>query len=222
MAENTSSKRDKKNAKRREKQIQKGSWPITYKWVAMGTLVAYSALGSHKVALAQVPQAPASPKNTPPQTQATLPTHFFDVPPGPLEEILPAFETASGLHVVLGNVAIGKVQSPGASGDYTNEQALARLLDGTGVSYRFAGAELVRLDLASVEQSLTVNAPPIEIDQVASAEIHRCRCWIRPNPSASFRRRSWPSRTPRRCGTRCAMWPASAWRRVKAARRATI
>ncbi len=168
MAENTSSKRDKKNAKRREKQIQKGSWPITYKWVAIGTLVAYSALGSHKVALAQVPQAPASPKNTPPQTQATLPTHFFDVPPGPLEEILPAFETASGLHVVLGNVAIGKVQSPGASGDYTNEQALARLLDDTGVSYRFAGAELVRLDLASVEQSLTVNAPPIEIDQVAS------------------------------------------------------
>ena len=57
MAENTSSKRDsRKNGKKREKRIQKGSWPITYKWVAMGTLVAYTALGSHKVALAQVPQ----------------------------------------------------------------------------------------------------------------------------------------------------------------------
>jgi catecholate siderophore receptor len=169
VAENKQSKRDsKKNAKRREKQIRKGSWPITYKWMAMGTLVAYTALGSHKVALAQVPQAPASPRNTPPQTQATLPTRFFDVPPGPFEEILPAFEAASGLHVVLGNVAIGKVQSPGASGDYTNEQALARLLDGTGVSYRFAGAELVRLDLASVEQSLTVNARAVQLDQVAS------------------------------------------------------
>ena len=169
MAENTSSKRDsRKNGKKREKRIQKGSWPITYKWVAMGTLVAYTALGSHKVALAQVPQAPVSPGNTPPQTQATLPTRFFDVPAGPLEKILPAFEAASGLRVVLGNVAIGKVQSPGASGDYTNEQALARLLDGTGVSYRFAGAELVRFDLASVEQSLTVNAPAGQLDQVAS------------------------------------------------------
>jgi len=42
---------------RKEKKIRvakqrAGSWPVTYRLVAMGTLVAYSALGATKIALA--------------------------------------------------------------------------------------------------------------------------------------------------------------------------
>ena len=40
-------------AKEKKTNAQRGIWPVTYKWVAVGTLVAYTALGSHRVTLAQ-------------------------------------------------------------------------------------------------------------------------------------------------------------------------
>ena len=162
-----------KDRARRKPQNQKdnvrGSWPVAYKWMATGTLVAYTALGGQKVTLAQVQQKPGSLKTTP-QVQSNSSTHRFDILAGPLEDILPAFEIASGLHVLLASPAIGKVQSPGVIGDYTIDQAFAHLLDGTGVSYRFTGPDVVRLDLTSLQQSLTVDATGLQMDQVASAK----------------------------------------------------
>jgi catecholate siderophore receptor len=145
-------------------------WPVTYKWVAMGTRVAYTAIGGQKVTLAGAKQNPTGAQNTPPQTQAASPTVRYDVPAGPLEDILPAFERASGLHVVIANAGVGKIQSPGVVGEYTSEQALTRLLDGTKVSYRFTGSDLVQLSLSSMQQSITVNAAEPELEQVASAK----------------------------------------------------
>ncbi len=51
------------------------------------------------------------------------------------------------------------MQSPGVTGDYTNEQALAHLLEGTRVSYRLTSPGVATLDLSSTQQSITVNAP---------------------------------------------------------------
>ncbi len=156
--------------KRCDKGRDKRSWPVTYKWVAMGTLVAYTAIGGQKVVLAQASKNPAGTQNTSPQTQAALPTRRFDVPAGPLEEILPAFDSASGLHLIMPDSNVGKIQSPGVAGEYTTVQALGRLLEGTGVSYRFTGADLVQLNLSSVRQSVTVNAESLQLEQVASAK----------------------------------------------------
>jgi catecholate siderophore receptor len=153
-----------------QQEKKEGFWPVTYRWVAVGTLVAYTALGGQRVTRAQAQQTPTGTKNSPPQTQAASPTHQFDIPAGPLEDILPAFERASGLHVLVTNAGIGKVQSPGVTGEYTNEQAFSHLLDGTSVGYRFAGPDLVQLELSSLQQSVTVNAPAIELEQVASAK----------------------------------------------------
>ena len=75
-----------------------------------------------------------------------------------MKDILPTFESASGLRVELANSAIGGVQSAGVTGDYTNEQAFAHLLEGTGVSYRFTSPGVATLNLSPVEQSVTVNA----------------------------------------------------------------
>lgn len=158
--------RNRKQA--RNKRSQKCAWPITYKWVAMGTLVAYTALGGQKVTLAQSQQLPGGANPKPPETQAASPTHRFDVPAGLLEDILPAFEGASGLRVLVTNVGIGKLKSPGVSGEYTNQQALTHLLIGTGVSYRFTGPDLARLDLTSLQQSVTVDATALQTEQVAS------------------------------------------------------
>jgi len=137
---------------------QKGNWPVTYKWVAVGTLVAYTALGGQKVTLAQVRQAPSGRKADPAQPQVPAPVHHFEVPAGQLKDVLPAFENASGLHVVLANAAIGGVQSPGVTGDYTNEQAFAHLLEGTRLSYRVTSPGVATVDLSSISQSITVNA----------------------------------------------------------------
>ena len=84
--------------------------------------------------------------------------------------MLPAFETASGLHVVITNAGIGKLQSLGVIGEYTNQQALSHLLEGSGVNYGFAGPDLVRLKLSSVQQSVTVNGSSLQLDQVSSAK----------------------------------------------------
>jgi catecholate siderophore receptor len=60
--------------------------------------------------------------------------------------------------------------SPGVSGVLTNEDALQHLLTGTGITYRFTGPGAVKLDLTTVQQSVTVNANALntEQDQVAS------------------------------------------------------
>jgi catecholate siderophore receptor len=152
-----------KSIKKQQKaETSHGNWPVTYKWVAMGTLVAYTALGGQKVALAQAQQAPAGKNTNPAQPQPAPPVHHFEVPAGRLADILPTFESASGLHIVLANSGIGGLQSPGVTGDYTNEQALAHLLEGTSLSSRFTSPGVATLNLSPTEQSVTVNAHDID------------------------------------------------------------
>jgi catecholate siderophore receptor len=54
---------------------------------------------------------------------------------------------------------IKDIQSEGVSGNYTAERALRQLLSGTGVVYRFTGAEVVTLEVSGPESSVTVTAP---------------------------------------------------------------
>jgi len=143
-------------------ETSRGNWPVTYKWVAMGTLVAYTALGGQNIPLAQAQQGSNGTKANSAQPQAAAPVHHFEVPSGRLEDILPTFERVSGLHVVLANSAIGGVQSPGVTGDYTNEQALAHMIEGTSLSYRFTSPGEATLNLSPTEQSVTVIAHDID------------------------------------------------------------
>ena len=147
----------KQRAKKQQRvRSSQRSWPATSKWVAMGTLVA-TAVGTQNTFLAQAQQGPAGPQPNPPQPQAGL-THHFKVPSGQLEDILPAFERAAGLHVELANSAIGGMQSPGVNGDYTIEQAFAQLLAGTKLNYRFTGRGVAMVNLTGVSQTVTVTA----------------------------------------------------------------
>ena len=148
---------------------EKGNWPVTYKWVAMGTLVAYTALGGQTVPLVQAQQAPTGTKANSAQPQTAGLPHHFEVPAGQLSDILPIFERASGLHVVLANSDIGGVQSPGVTGDYTNEQAFVHLLEGTSLSYRFTSPGVATLTLSPTQQSVTVNAS-YDADPYADSE----------------------------------------------------
>ena len=134
----------------------------------MGSLVAYTAIGGQKISLANAQQRQSSPPQS--QPQAPHPTQRFEIPPGVLGDVLDAFRSVTGLQITVANPGIRNVSSPGVSGIFTNEEALQHLLSGTGVTYRFDGSTVVRLDLATVQQSVTVNANALntEQEQVAS------------------------------------------------------
>src|SRR5262245_61323224 len=78
----------------------------------------------------------------------------FDIPPGPLETVLATFQKLTDLQALIPNEELRTIPSPGVSGDYTVENALAQILAGTGVTYRFTGPKVVALELEGVAASV--------------------------------------------------------------------
>src|SRR5580704_2924501 len=146
--------------KAKHRNGSRAGWPIAYQWAAVGTLVAYSATGSKilNAAQAQDTQRPGQANGSVSQTQGSQPVRRFDIPAGPLDSALTAFEQAAGYRVSLSQEAMRRLPSPGVSGVYTAEQALQRLLAGTGLAYRFTSATTVSVDLKNVATSVEVTA----------------------------------------------------------------
>lgn len=93
--------------------------------------------------------APApAPTQTPAQAQgprAAEAAISFAIPAGPLPTALAAFGERSGLAVLYpADLARGR-QAQAVSGAYTPEAALTRLLQGSGLTYRFTGANTLTL-----------------------------------------------------------------------------
>lgn len=127
--------------------------------MAVGTLAAYSAVGGGKTALAQ------QKNNTNPASKSgsqiqSLPVRRFDIPAGPLRDVLPVFEQVTQLHMEVANPAALDVQSMGVSGVYTAEDALKRLLTGTSLAYHFEQDGSIRLRFAA-------NAVSVDVTDVA-------------------------------------------------------
>jgi iron complex outermembrane receptor protein len=70
----------------------------------------------------------------------------FDIPPQALSAALAAFGSQSGYQVSVDHSTLAGLDSAGVSGSYTPEEALRRLLAGTGVTWRFADARSVVLE----------------------------------------------------------------------------
>jgi catecholate siderophore receptor len=123
--------------------------------MAIGSVVIYTAVGTRTVALAQ--NAPSVSRADAGNTQAgDLPGRRFDITPGPLQNALDAFRNVTGIQVSIKLESIGSLQSPGAVGIFTPEQALKQILSGTGVDYRFTAPNAVSLELAVVKSSVEV------------------------------------------------------------------
>ena len=151
--------RIRKTTKRSAKKAR-SSWPVAYRWAAVGTLIAYSAVGTKTLSAAQAQelQRPNSSNGSTAQTQGTLPTHRFDIPAGPLDGVLPVFERTTGYTVTLANERLRTISSKGVSGTFTTEQALEKILADTGLAYHFTSATNVSVDLKSVASSIEVTA----------------------------------------------------------------
>ncbi len=157
------SRRTAKRTSKKKSKISK--WPVTYRFVAMGTLMAYTAFGASKVTLAQSPEL-ASTAQT--QTSgAPTPTRRFEIPAGSLDSTISAFETLTHIHVSFVDDGIRLLASPGVQGMYTDEQALVRLLDDSGVTYKFTAPDAVMLRLAAASSSVNVTADATTITSMA-------------------------------------------------------
>jgi catecholate siderophore receptor len=126
--------------------------------MAMGTLVAYSALGATRVAIACPLGQFSAGDDGGPSGQQTLVVRRFMIDAGPLDEALAAFERITGIRIKFAEDGIRRLRSKGAAGLYTPEQALKVLLAETGASYRFASADAVTIQLATVASFVEVSA----------------------------------------------------------------
>jgi catecholate siderophore receptor len=112
-------------------------------------------LGSINTALTAAPDHVSDPQ----QSRSVR----FDIPPGTLDTVIAAFETATGIKVSTAVDSILTIHSPGVSGLHSGEQALRQLLDGTGVTYRFTAPNAVTLDVAAVEEFVQVSAQAVPL-----------------------------------------------------------
>jgi catecholate siderophore receptor len=137
----------------------------------MGALVASTAFGSRAYAMADprlvgvrflVPSESivGAWRDDKPPARQEPPVRRFDIAAGPLDAVLASFKQATGLRLRVADEVIGSLQSPGVAGLFTVEQALAQLLAGTGVNYRFTDGDAVRLELAGTSEFVEVAGRP--------------------------------------------------------------
>lgn len=117
------------------------------------------ALGAATVAAAAgLPAAPALA-----QAQTGGQTRNFAVPAQPLVAALARFTETSGVQFFFDAAMARNIQSPGVTGTMTPDAALQRLLDGTGLTYRFTNPTTVTLVEAPKASSATA-LPPISVE----------------------------------------------------------
>ena len=139
--------RKKRMPRRRMKRRGPKYWVLTV--TAMGALVAFSAGRSRAVTVRYVRADDAA-------VVEAQQTRRFEIPSGTLGEVLASFEKLTGVRVEVQDEKMRDLASPGVSGVYSTEQALKHLLTGTGVSYTFANARLIRLDIRAQAETVEV------------------------------------------------------------------
>ncbi len=124
-------------------------------WMAVGTLAAYSAASSGKLAVAQKSgsQAPQARDRI-----EALPVRRFAIQAGPLDGVLRNFTAITGVKVKPGTEGILSVFSPGVSGAFTPEQALERIIANTGLEYGVTADGSITLELKAASTSVDVTA----------------------------------------------------------------
>jgi len=131
-------------------------WPVAYRWVAAGTLMICTAVGSKTVNVALAQEPPAAVQTTSAPNQAAA--QRFDIPPGTLDAVLTAFEKITGWTVLVPDEAMRNLASRGVAGVQAPEAALKQLLADTGVTYSLRGPQTAALALETVATMIEVTA----------------------------------------------------------------
>ncbi len=118
------------------------------------------------VALLVYPVAPAAAQTTQaPAGASTSDVKAYTIPPQALARALASFGQQSGLQVSFDASLAGTAQSAAVSGSYSADEALRRLLAGTGLGYRYINARTVslyRLPAGTAPDSVALPAVTVE------------------------------------------------------------
>ena len=85
----------------------------------------------------------------------------FNIPAGPLDAVLTAFERVAGIRATLALDSLASIQSPGVSGTFTVEGALQQILMGTSVTYRLTSPTDAVLELRQSESVQVSGSTPV-------------------------------------------------------------
>ena len=146
----------------RKKVRKTRNWNPKY-WMAVGTLAAYTTLGSDSALRAHAQDRESrSPRGASPQTNE-LPLRRFQIGAGPLSEVLETFQQAAGVTISVPNQSIRDISSPGVVGQYTVRTALQKLLAGTGITYRFTSPSAVTLQVQGPSETVDVHDTELQV-----------------------------------------------------------
>src|SRR6201996_2314420 len=134
-------------------------------WLTLGTVAAYAAVSITKSVPAWAQDAAANGKA---KEQQNLTVRRLDIPAGPLDATIKAYEGITGIEVLFSIPAetVAGFKSPGVKGLYTEDQALRALLAGTGLSYQIGSDGAVTIAVRAGE-SVEVNdsSPQLSLDR---------------------------------------------------------
>jgi catecholate siderophore receptor len=128
-----------------------------FRLFATSALVVSATLGGTSVAAQS--SAPGSVARTAGEMR-------FDIPAGPLDVSLRAFEAATGLSLVVALPAdtLAMMHSPGVSGVFAPETALTALLDGTSLAFHMTAPGSIAIEVRGVRESVEVHGSLPRID----------------------------------------------------------
>lgn len=109
-------------------------------WALTGALMASVALGGAATPVFAQQDSAGTPGPTRPSTRR------FDIPAGPLSRAMAAWMNNTGINVFDPQGVVGDLRTPGVTGVLGDEEALHRLLAGTGLTYRFTSSRALRLE----------------------------------------------------------------------------
>jgi len=117
----------------------------------VGTLAAYTVMGSSRQALAAT--KPGDPGTGSGEPAANLPVKRFNIAAGGLGDGIKAYEQATGLtvRVDLPQGTLAGFQTKGVTGLHTVEEGLRLLLEGTGLTYAAEGSQTMVVGLKRSE-----------------------------------------------------------------------
>lgn len=91
----------------------------------------------------------------------------FAIPAQPLSSALTRFADTANLRLLFPSELVGGLSSPGVEGTLSPDAALARLLAGTGLAYRFTGPTTVTIERAASDSA---TLPTVRVEDTVHSE----------------------------------------------------
>jgi catecholate siderophore receptor len=152
----------KRSVHEKTSEVQKRKMGQTRGWVAMGALAAYATMAGAQSALVGRTDMYPDGYST---TAATLPLKRFDIAAGSLDQAIAKYERTTGLTVKVALPAgtLAGFNSKGVMGLFRNDEALRRILEGTGLNYRAENSTTMVVGMQATSSVSVTSTVPAEL-----------------------------------------------------------